>query len=276
MSISFDLVGGHLTSIPVTVGETLQSKFIFDTGIGLNLVSKSLAERASCKRTGVEFCGRRMSGQEIRLPLTEVEALSVGPHRMQRVPAGIFDMSALPEELASVEGFLSLQFFENVPVTLDYTTNQIHIETLETLESRLSKGVQVPLHVRRRGPSVDVFLDLLLPGETIATVEIDTGSDALILDETFMEQLSIRKDSPRVRKVSGIDETGHRYERYFAKLHDPVKLLRSPRIALSDTEVIFQDIIYDGLVGTSFLKNWAVTVDVAGSRIIFSEANRPR
>lgn len=265
-----------MTAISVRVGETLQSKFIFDTGIGLNLVSKSLAERSSCKPTGIEFTGRRMSGQEIRLPLTEVEALSVGPHRMQRVPAGIFDMSAFPKEFASIEGFLSLQFFENVPVTLDYTTNQIHIETLETLESRLSNGVQVPLHVRRRGPSVDAFLDLLLPGETIATVEIDTGSDALMLDEKFMEPLSIHKDSPRVRKVRGIDETGHSYERYFAMLHDPVKLLRSPRIAISDTEVIFQDIIYDGLVGTSFLKNWAVTFDVAGSRIIFSEANRHR
>lgn len=152
----------------------------------------------------------------------------------------------------------------------------MHIETLETLESRLSKGVQVPLNVRKRGPSVEVFLELLLPGEMVATVEIDTGSDALILDETFMKPLSISKDSPRVRKVSGIDETGHTYERYFTKLHDPIKLLRSPQVALSEADVMFQDIIYDGLVGTSFLKNWAVTFDVAGSRIIFSEANRHR
>ena len=100
-----------MTAIPVKVGETLQSKFIFDTGMGLNLVSTSLAERASCRQTGIEFSGRRMSGQEIRLPLTEVETLSVGPHRMQRVPAGIFDMSAFPMEFASIEGFLSLQFF---------------------------------------------------------------------------------------------------------------------------------------------------------------------
>ena len=44
-----------MTAISVRVGETLQSKFIFDTGIGLNLVSKSLAERSSCKPTGIEF-----------------------------------------------------------------------------------------------------------------------------------------------------------------------------------------------------------------------------
>jgi hypothetical protein len=54
----------HLLTIPVCVGDT-ETRFVFDTGIGVNLVSDSLAHAVGVAPSGSVFTGRRMSGQEV-------------------------------------------------------------------------------------------------------------------------------------------------------------------------------------------------------------------
>ncbi|MGI0085134.1 MAG: hypothetical protein ACREBQ_08635, partial [Nitrososphaerales archaeon] len=100
---------------------------------------------------------------------------------------------------------------------------------------------------------------------------VDTGSDILILNTRLMEQLGVREDGDGVRKVEGKDETGHIFTRYFARLDGIISLLTSQDISQQNPEVMFQDIIYDGLVGNSFLKSYTVTYDIAHSRMIFSK-----
>jgi hypothetical protein len=39
---------------------------------------------------------------------------------------------------------------------------------------------------------------------------------------------------------------------------------------MTDPPVMFQEIIYDGLVGDSFLRNFTTTYDLPRSRMIFS------
>ncbi len=41
-------------------------------------------------------------------------------------------------------------------------------------------------------------------------------------------------------------------------------------IAQPDPDVMFQRIIHDGLLGDTFLRRFAVTYDIAGSRLIFT------
>ena len=44
----------------------------------------------------------------------------------------------------------------------------------------------------------------------------------------------------------------------------------APELAQGDPAVIFQQIIYEGLVGQAFLRTFAVTFDVPNERLIFS------
>jgi hypothetical protein len=44
----------------------------------------------------------------------------------------------------------------------------------------------------------------------------------------------------------------------------------APHIAQRDPPVMFQQIIYDGLVGDTFLRGFVVTYDLARSRMIFA------
>ena len=44
----------------------------------------------------------------------------------------------------------------------------------------------------------------------------------------------------------------------------------APAIRMTDPQVMFQEIIYDGLVGDGFLRNFTTTYDLPNSRMIFA------
>ena len=95
------------------------------------------------------------------------------------------------------------------------------------------------------------------------------GSGALILDERLAPELGIELDDPRVRRVDGTDETGHTYTRSFTTLAGSIHPTGAPELVQKDPDVMFQRIIYGGLVGDEFLRRFAVTFDVGGGRMIF-------
>ena len=75
----------HLLTVPVSVGDT-ETRFIFDTGIGVNLVSDSLARAVGAAPSGSVFTGRRMSGQEVTAPMSSLASVRLGERRSRDVP----------------------------------------------------------------------------------------------------------------------------------------------------------------------------------------------
>jgi hypothetical protein len=260
----------HLISVPVKISDSVDTTFIFDSGIGLNLISNDLCSRLGCcKPTGQVFSGKRMSGQEVRCDLVNVSSISLGTVKAEGATAGILDMG-LPPDFSTVGGFLSLQFFEKTPVTVNYKTQELFIETEDSVAELERRGKVIPVNLEKNGPSMDAFLDLKLPNGKVIRVEVDSGSDSLILNSKFMADLRICKGSNDVRKVAGKDETGYEYARYFTRMAGPIILESSQDILQRDLDVVFQDIIHDGLLGDSFLKRYAVTYDIPRSRMIFA------
>ena len=96
----------HLLTVPVCVGDT-ETRFIVDTGIGVNLISDSLAREIGCTPSGSVFTGRRMSGQPVTAPMCSLDSVRLGDSRARDVPAAIFDMGAMAG-LDGIGGFLSL------------------------------------------------------------------------------------------------------------------------------------------------------------------------
>ena len=111
-------------------------------------------------------------------------------------------------------------------------------------------------------------LALALPGAGAIEVEVDMGSDTLILDERLAPEVGVRLDDPGVRRVEGRDETGNDFTRSFARLEGTIRLADAPHVAQRDPDVMFQRIVYDGLVGDAFLRNFVVTYDLAASRVL--------
>jgi Aspartyl protease len=266
--VSFDYLH-HLVTVPVTVND-VETRFVLDSGIGLTLVSGALSGPAGCRPTGRTFTGRRMSGQDVTLPLAVAPSITFAGSVSIGVEVGILDMSSFPPALADIGGFLSLAFFADRPLTVDYPRRAVVVETPRTSARRRAEGVALPVDLERDGPSVTVFLPLTIPGGRSISAEVDMGSDVLILDERFAEETGASLEGGDVRLADGTDETGGRYVRRFTRLPGPIHPTAAPQLAQDEPEVMFQRIIHDGLVGEAFLRRFAVTFDVESAELVLA------
>src|SRR5271170_2054248 len=65
IAVAFKYAVGHVMVVPVKIcGQ--DSLFILDTGSGVNLIGRSLADKLVCKASG-KYSGRRMSGQKLTM-----------------------------------------------------------------------------------------------------------------------------------------------------------------------------------------------------------------
>jgi hypothetical protein len=243
----------HLVTVPVTV-DGVVSTFVVDSGIGITIVREGLLPL----RTAGSFTGKRMSGQDVTVPLASVRSLAFAGHEWSDVPVGVLDMSGFPEVLAHVGGFLSLALFEQAALTVDYPGGVVRV-------GAAAAGVELPARVEREGPSVAMYVPMALPDGRVAECEVDMGSDVLILDDRFRDLAAGEE-----RVVEGVDETGHAYTRRFASIAGLVHPDGAPELAQEDPAVMFQSIVYGGLVGRSFLSRFAVTFDVARGMLVLA------
>ena len=68
----------HLVTVPVVVDGSVETRFVLDTGIGLNLCSEALCAAIGRSPNGSTFTGRRMSGQEVTIPLAPGVEVAMG------------------------------------------------------------------------------------------------------------------------------------------------------------------------------------------------------
>ena len=186
----------HLVTVPVTAGGH-DTRFILDSGIGLTLVTDRFAERLGLEPGPETFTGRRMSGQAVTLPLATLPALTFDTLHREVLPIGILDTSGFPPEVADLDGFLSLAFFAESPFTVDYPRGVVYI-------GAPGGGASIDIRVESDGPDATAFMPLVLPNGRTVEVEIDMGSDVLILDESLAADVGVgarRSASPGRRRA---------------------------------------------------------------------------
>jgi hypothetical protein len=263
-SVFFDRVQ-HLVRVPVELaGDSY--RFLVDTGIGVTVVSSVVAARPDVQWTGESFAARRMSGQEIRSPIVRLPRLKLGEHLVDAHIACVADLGD-DDGPAGFAGILGPGFFENQAVTTDPDAMSL---VMQPATGFAADGYEIPLEIRRDGPSIDPFATLVLPSGREVCVEVDTGSGNLILDSRYLPDCGVQVDDPGVTTKTGTDETGYHWTRHWATISGPVHFAAAPETAQTNVRVQFQDIIHDGLVGTDYLERYRATFDVSGSRLILS------
>lgn len=262
--VTFDRVQ-HLVRVPVRLGGA-PYQFLVDTGIGVTVVSSALAARADVQPTGDSFAAQRMSGQSVGVDLVRLPRLDLAGYAVDGHVAAVADLGDIdgPNGFA---GIIGPAFFENHVVTTDPRTTTLTVRPTAAFDEA---GAEIPLDIRRHGPSVDPFTTLVLPSGREIVVEVDTGSDNLILDTRFMADCGISADDEGVTTKTGIDETGYHWTRRWATASGQVYLAAAPQTAQAQPRVQFQDIIHDGLIGTDYLKRYRLHFDVTGARMILT------
>lgn len=266
----------HFLAVPVRIDDAIDATFILDTGIGVNLISLALCKQIGCQTDG-KASGRRMSGQEVVFPTTHVPALTFAGHRAENTLAGVFDFEERNFGVdPRISGFLSLDFFRDLPFTIDYRARTIELADVAALAARRARGTVTPIRIDEDGPAIDIFAQMRLADGLTASIEIDTGSPALTLHERFMDLLGIARSEPQVKTKTGTDETGHTYVRYFAAAPVSIGLASAPASEIFPVKTMFQTIIYDGLIGDAFLNHFDVTFDLPRREMIFVNARPPQ
>jgi hypothetical protein len=261
-TVAFDRVQ-HLVRVPLTVGD-LACRFLVDTGIGITVLSSALADRLDVAPTGETFVGRRMSGQALQVPLVRVPRIALGDYVVEEHLAGIADLGDANDP-AGFAGILGPAFFEEHVVTTDPRALTLTVQQRDRYQP---DGPVVPLDVRRESASVDPFARLVLPSGREITVEVDTGSDSLILDLRYVADCDVDLAGPDVTTRTGTDETGYEWTRHWVTIAGSVHLAAAPETAQKAPRVQFQEIIHDGLVGAGYLERYRTTFDVTGARLV--------
>lgn len=260
VSFPFDRVG-HLTLVRVDVGGE-EVPFLVDTGIGVSVVSTRLAHRLGLAPLGTSYSGRRMSGQVVTAPLVKVPHVTLGGFDVPAQDAAVVDLDSA--DTSRFEGILGLRCFEEHALTTDPVAMTLTVGASRSVTG----GERVPLEIRRDGPCVDAYARLTLPDAQTITVEVDTGSGALILDAGYLDRGDITMT--KVEPSTGVDETGYAWSRRRGVLSGAVHLEGAPETRHLSPQVIVQDIIHDGLVGTDYLERFRYTFDVAAEALVLS------
>ena len=257
-TVAFDRVA-HLVRVSVRLGDD-ELHFLVDTGIGVTVVNERLSARPDVQALPETYAGRRMSGQLVEAPLVRLPTLAVGDYAVDGHVAVSVDLGD------GFDGILGPAYFADRIVTTDPAAGTFTVHGPgETVE-----GIEVPVEIRCDGPSADPFAELVLPSGRTILVEVDTGSDCLILDSRFMAECGLEAGGPGVTAREGVDETGHAYVRYDATLAGAVHLKAAPQTAQDAPKVIFQEIIHDGLVGSEYLYRYRFSFDLAGNRLVLA------
>ncbi|WP_328998031.1 retropepsin-like domain-containing protein [Kribbella sp. NBC_00709] len=264
-SIGFDRLQ-HLVRVRVTTGGR-DWPFLVDTGIGITVISSAIADHLDPAMTGETFSGRRMSGQVVETPLVRVPRMELGDHVVDGHVAGMVDLGD-PNDPNAFAGILGPTFFEGQVVTTDPDAMTLTVQPRETF---VADGPEIPLEVRREPVSADPFARLVLPNGREISVEVDTGSDSLILDTRFAVDCGVDLDGPDVLTRTGTDETGYAWTRHWVTVAGSVHLAAAPETAQASPRAQFQNIIHDGLVGTGYLDRYRMSFDITGSRLVLGE-----
>lgn len=268
-ALRFHFADQALVVVPVRVGER-ECRFLVDSAAGLDLVSESLAEALALENTG-RLTAQRCTGEEITLALSRLDALELGPLRREDLTVGITDLlDRLPPELGSIDGALSLRFFEEQPFTLDYPKRELVLESAGSLATRAEEAEAVCCEPRElEQTTLDLFVPVLLEGEHELQFEVDTGATRTLVSDDWIERLGIDRDSDQVDAVDGISEHGTPYTAFYGEVQ-ALALRDAPDVRRDRPRVCFKPLIHDGVLGKDFLEHFVVTFDVPGSRILLA------
>ena len=156
-------------------------------------------------------------------------------------------MKFMSPNVPKIDGSIGLDIFEGHAITLSLAMQELTVESKASLAARIKRGKEVPIHFVREagGISLSVFVAVPTPAG-VAWMEFDCGNGGVnVVGKHLAELLKLdpgQKDPQPAsfRLGGGVPVEG------MARINDTI--------------------IMDGNIGTRFLINWDLTLDLANRR----------
>lgn len=254
---------GHII-IPASING-VEGNFIFDSGAGMNLLTKKFADKIeNLEKTHHFHTGHRATGEEIKSDLYNSEFLEIGSFKVENELFAVYDLE-LP-----LDGLISLTAFKDIPITIDFENKILSIESDESLDQIIAEeDYEMPLQLsNERDITISIATQIKLNDSLTLNVGLDSGAGFGVyrFNSRYMDVLGV--DSTQVKsefKPSYFkpEEGNNYYYTKLARLSDAHE-----NVMVKDFNATFIDgLIYEGIMGINWIGK-KITVDIPNRRLI--------
>ena len=243
----------------------IQGKFIFDTGAGMNLLTKKFADKVNnLEKTHHFTTGHRATGEEIQSDIWYSKILEIGDFKIKNEIFAVYDFDF------PLDGLISLTPFKDEQITIDFEKKILSIESDESLNQLvINKNFELPILISNdKEITIDIATYVQLENKLSLLVNLDSGAGFGVyrFNSRYMTDLGIdsTKLKSEYRKSYFKPEEGNIF--YFttlSKLTDENK-----NTSAKDFKVSFIDgLIHEGIMGIDWIGK-KITIDIPNKRLI--------
>ena len=220
--------------------------FLFDTGGGISVIDKQIAQASGCTPWG-RVTGFRMTGERLDFQRCDNVTFDIGGVHANVPTAGLFDVDKLTKGSPHVDGSLALDIFAGKAVTLDVGARTLTIETPASLARRIRVAMEIPVSIVRDSGGAGLGFDVGVPTPRgMAWMELDSGMDGpFVIADHVAPLFGLQPD---------------------LKTPQPVNFTLGKNVPLKGTAITAK-LIMDGNIGKEFFSKWAVTFDLKRNRV---------
>ena len=238
--------------------------FVFDTGAGMNLLTKDFADKIdNLEKTTHFYTGHRATGEAITSDLYQSEVLKIANFSIEDEQFAVYDIDF------PLDGLISLTPLQQKAFTVNFEENKLVIESEESLRRRKENiKFEMPLEINNdRNVKVSVGTIVQLDSlELHVGLDSGAGFDVYRFNSRYMEDLGI--DSTQVESKyipsSFKPEQGNQY--YFAEVSRLSDLkVNAEQIGFRATFI--DGLIYEGIMGINWIGE-IITFDIPAKRIL--------
>ena len=256
-TVPLEIADGGYLHVRVRVADSIEARLLLDTGAGINTLAPSILDRLGARaRDAGMHTDTRHKGETITGAVWSVPSMSLGSLTKRDVVVGRF----APD---NADGMLSMDYFRDVPFTLDLGAGTLTIESPAHVRDIAARAATIPIRLKPNGPhELDFFVRVCAGDSVVAESEFDTGAgfNMLMLQPEYMKRLGITLGSA----------TRGPLEYYVHSTFLPeVHYCDAPAVRTTRQFVGFKEgLIYDGLVGHGAFRGRRLTIDIPGRRML--------
>lgn len=232
-----------------------EGRFVFDTGGGVTYVSPEFAQKIGCKPWG-QLSGFVLTGQRLDMKRCDNLTFYIDRHPFTAPIAGVFDLGKfMPPDAPKIDGSIGLDVFAGSAVTLSLAERTLTVESPESLKARIFEGREVPVRLVREVEGVALAVVVgVITSEGTAWMELDSGNGGANVIAGHI--------APLLNLKSGVKEP------------QPANFKLAGGVRVTGDARVNETLIMDGNIGTRFMIDWNVTLDLAQGRAWLSPAAR--
>lgn len=253
---------GHIL-VKATVNG-VEGNFIFDTGAGLNLLTKKFADKLKgLQKTDAFYTGHRATGEAIVSDLWKSQSLRIGSFTTTDQLFTIIDIDF------PIDGLISLLPFRNLPFTIDYKKKMLTLESTASANALAKNNRVLPMQLSDAGgKALDILINAKLNDTLEVQIVLDSGAgfNVFRFNSRYMEKLGVDSSHTKNQSIPSpfVPTQGNRY---YGTTLSKISTGKSPHAVHDIRATFIEGLIYEGITSLNWLGNM-ITIDIPNRRMV--------